>query len=71
MAKTYRLLGRVGVRKGFYRGAVADGDGQGRHPDPPTAADADHTWRNGLMTTATSRLHGARARGRPRAPTAG
>ena len=31
MAKTYRLLGRQGVRKGFYRGAGRRGDGPGRH----------------------------------------
>ena len=50
MAKTYRLLGRVGVRKGFYSGAVATAMAKAAMR-PPTAADADHTWRPGLMTT--------------------
>ncbi|HET8951744.1 MAG TPA: gamma-glutamyltransferase, partial [Solirubrobacteraceae bacterium] len=50
MAKTYRLLGRVGVRKGFYSGAVAAAMAKAA-TQPPTAADADHTWRPGLMTT--------------------
>jgi gamma-glutamyltranspeptidase/glutathione hydrolase len=49
MAKTYRLLGRQGVRKGFYRGPVADAIAKAA-TQPPTAADADHTWRPGLMT---------------------
>ena len=50
MAKTYRLLGREGVRKGFYSGAVAEAMAKAA-TQPPTAADADHTWRPGLMTT--------------------
>jgi gamma-glutamyltranspeptidase/glutathione hydrolase len=50
MARTYRLLGRVGVRKGFYTGAVAAAMANAA-TQPPTAADADHTWRPGLMTT--------------------
>ncbi len=50
MAKTYRLLGRQGVRKGFYRGAVAEAMARAA-ARPPVAPDADHTWRAGLMTT--------------------
>jgi gamma-glutamyltranspeptidase/glutathione hydrolase len=50
MAKTYRLLGRRGVRKGFYAGPLAAAMAQAA-TQPPTAADADHTWRPGLMTT--------------------
>jgi gamma-glutamyltranspeptidase/glutathione hydrolase len=49
LARTYRLLGRLGA-KGFYRGAVAEAIVQAvQHP--PVAADANHTWRPGLMTT--------------------
>ena len=51
MAKTYRLLGRQGVRKGFYRGSVAEAMARAAS-QPPVAPDADHTWRAGLMTTA-------------------
>ena len=49
MAKTYRLMGREGVRQGFYRGAVADATAAAA-ANPPTASTADHTWRKGLMT---------------------
>ena len=31
MAKTYRLLGRVGVAQGLLHRRRGDGDGQGRH----------------------------------------
>ncbi len=50
MAKTYRIMGRRGVRKGFYRGAVAEATARAA-TRPPTASDANHTWRPGLMTT--------------------
>jgi gamma-glutamyltranspeptidase/glutathione hydrolase len=50
MARTYRIMGRRGVRKGFYRGAVAEAMAKAA-TQPPTAATADHTWRPGLMTT--------------------
>jgi gamma-glutamyltranspeptidase/glutathione hydrolase len=50
MAKTYRLMGRRGVRQGFYRGAVAEAMARAS-TQPPVAPDADHTWRAGLMTT--------------------
>ena len=50
MAKTYRILGRQGVRKGFYAGAVAKAMTDAA-ANPPIAPSADHTWRKGLMTT--------------------
>jgi gamma-glutamyltranspeptidase/glutathione hydrolase len=50
MAKTYRLLGRRGVRAGFYHGAVADAMAAAAS-NPPIAPNADHVWRKGLMTT--------------------
>ena len=50
MAKTYRLMGREGVREGFYRGAVAEAMARAA-TQPPVAPDADHRWRAGLMTT--------------------
>jgi gamma-glutamyltranspeptidase / glutathione hydrolase len=50
MAKTYRIMSRDGVKKGFYSGPVADAMAKAAS-QPPTAATADHTWRPGLMTT--------------------
>jgi gamma-glutamyltranspeptidase/glutathione hydrolase len=50
MAKTYRLLGRQGVKKGFYSGPVATAMANAA-ANPPIAPTADHTWRKGLMTT--------------------
>ena len=50
LAKTYRLLGREGVRNGFYAGPLAAATAQAA-ANPPTASTADHTWRKGLMTT--------------------
>jgi gamma-glutamyltranspeptidase / glutathione hydrolase len=50
MAKAYRLMGRRGVRRGFYRGAVAEAMAAAA-TNPPIAPDANHTWRKGLMTT--------------------
>jgi gamma-glutamyltranspeptidase/glutathione hydrolase len=50
MAKTYRILGRKGVRKGFYRGPVAEAMVRAA-TQPPKSDDADHTWRPGVMTT--------------------
>ncbi len=49
MARAYRYLGRHGVR-GFYTGAIARAIAQAAE-HPPVAADADHVWRPGLMTT--------------------
>jgi gamma-glutamyltranspeptidase / glutathione hydrolase len=57
LARTYRLIGRLGA-KGFYRGAVADAIVQAvQHP--PVAADANHTWRPGQMTTMDLKLYKA------------
>src|SRR3954454_4699658 len=50
MAKTYRIIGREGARKGFHEGPVAAATAAAAS-NPPTAATADHTWRKGLMTT--------------------
>jgi gamma-glutamyltranspeptidase/glutathione hydrolase len=49
MARTYRLLGREGVGA-FYRGALASAMAEAAQ-HPPKAADANHAWRPGLMTT--------------------
>jgi len=49
MAKTYRIMGREGVRAGFYSGPVA-GAMAAAAQTPPVAPTADHTWRKGLMT---------------------
>ena len=49
MARTYRLLAREGV-DAFYRGELANAMAEASQ-HPPTASDADHTWRPGLMTT--------------------
>ncbi len=51
MAKAYRLIARQGVRKGFYRGPVAEAMAAAA-TNPPTAPTADHVWRKGLLTTA-------------------
>ena len=53
LAKTYRCIARVGAPPGFYRGPVARRDGRPPRRTPPIAADANHTWRPGLMTSAT------------------
>ena len=50
MAKTYRILARKGTKRGFYRGAVAQATAEAA-AHPPIASDADHVWRDGLMTT--------------------
>jgi gamma-glutamyltranspeptidase/glutathione hydrolase len=49
LAKTYERLGRLGVSKGFYRGAVADAIVKSS-TTVPTGPAADHTWRPGLLT---------------------
>src|SRR3954447_14433835 len=54
MARTYRILGRRGVRKGFYSGAVAQATAAAAQ-NPPVAPTADHTFRKGLMTTSDLR----------------
>ena len=49
MAKTYRIMAAKGAKHGFYRGDVAEATAEAA-ADPPTAGDADHVWRDGLMT---------------------
>jgi gamma-glutamyltranspeptidase/glutathione hydrolase len=48
MARTYQRIAELGA-KGFYRGAVADALVEAMQ-DPPTGANADKTWRPGLIT---------------------
>jgi gamma-glutamyltranspeptidase/glutathione hydrolase len=57
MARAYRRMER-GVRKGFYRGELAEAIAEAAS-DPPIAADADHQWRRGLMTTDDLRRYSA------------
>jgi gamma-glutamyltranspeptidase/glutathione hydrolase len=49
LANTYERLGRLGMRKGFYTGRLADAIVSAAD-HPPLAPTADHTWRPGLMT---------------------
>jgi gamma-glutamyltranspeptidase/glutathione hydrolase len=57
LARTYRLLAREGVHA-FYRGELASAMAEASQ-DPPKAADANHAWRPGLMTTADLRRYRA------------
>ena len=50
MARAYRLMARNGVRRGFYRGPVAEAMVAAAQT-PPVAPTANHVWRKGLMTT--------------------
>jgi gamma-glutamyltranspeptidase/glutathione hydrolase len=58
MAKTYRIMGRKGARAGFYRGSVAAATAQAA-AHPPINSNANHTWRQGLMTTDDLRRYSA------------
>jgi gamma-glutamyltranspeptidase / glutathione hydrolase len=58
MARTYRRMGRLGVRQGFYRGPVAEAMAAAAS-NPPIAPNADHRWRPGLMTTDDLRRYSA------------
>ena len=48
MARAYERIAKLGP-KGFYRGAIADAMVEAAQ-HPPIGADANHTWRPGLMT---------------------
>jgi gamma-glutamyltranspeptidase/glutathione hydrolase len=61
MAKTYRIMGRQGVRKGFYSGAVANAMAAAA-ANPPVGPGADHKFRPGLMTTADLAAYRVRER---------
>jgi gamma-glutamyltranspeptidase/glutathione hydrolase len=61
LAGTYELLAAEG-HKSFYRGGLAAAIAE-TVQHPPVAADANHVWRPGLMTT--DDLHDYRAPGRP------
>jgi gamma-glutamyltranspeptidase / glutathione hydrolase len=57
LANTYARIGHLGA-KGFYRGAVADAlVNTVQHP--VVFANANHTWRPGLMTMRDLRTYGA------------
>jgi gamma-glutamyltranspeptidase / glutathione hydrolase len=49
MARTYRLLGREGMRRGFYNGPLAQAMAAAAK-NPPIASTASHAWLPGLMT---------------------
>jgi gamma-glutamyltranspeptidase / glutathione hydrolase len=57
LARTYGLIAEQGPR-GFYRGPVAEAM-VAAAMSPPIAADANHTWRPGLMTTEDVRSYRA------------
>jgi gamma-glutamyltranspeptidase/glutathione hydrolase len=57
MAKAYEMIARYGSA-GFYRGPIAAAMVQAAR-NPPIAADADHTWRPGLMTEADLKAYTA------------
>ena len=57
LARTYRLLGREGV-DAFYRRELARAMAEASQ-HPPKAADANHAWRPGLMTTGDLRRYRA------------
>jgi len=49
MARAYKRIGKRGV-EGFYEGPIAAAMAETAQA-PPIAADADHVWRPGLLTT--------------------
>ena len=53
LARTYERIASFGL-KGFYSGAIADAMATAAE-DPPTAPDANHLWRHGLMTVSDIR----------------
>jgi gamma-glutamyltranspeptidase/glutathione hydrolase len=57
LARTYRLLAREGV-DAFYKGELASAMAEASQ-HPPKAADANNTWRPGLMTTGDLRRYRA------------
>jgi gamma-glutamyltranspeptidase/glutathione hydrolase len=57
LAATYERIAHLGP-KGFYRGAVADALVT-MVQNPPTFANADHTWRPGVMTMRDLRAYTA------------
>jgi gamma-glutamyltranspeptidase/glutathione hydrolase len=50
MAKTYKRIGRLGVKKGFYRGPIARAMAAAAQDPPVSNPDLGHPWRPGLMT---------------------
>jgi gamma-glutamyltranspeptidase / glutathione hydrolase len=60
LAQTYERIGQFGP-KGFYGGAVADAMVNAAE-NPPTAPDANHRWRPGLMTMQDVRDYAAQER---------
>jgi gamma-glutamyltranspeptidase / glutathione hydrolase len=57
LARTYGLIARYGPRA-FYSGPVARAIARAAQ-EPPTAADANHVWRRGLMTERDLALYDA------------
>ncbi|MGH2950108.1 MAG: gamma-glutamyltransferase, partial [Solirubrobacteraceae bacterium] len=49
MARAYKRIGKLGAERGFYGGEIAAAMAEASQ-HPPIAADANHTWRPGLMT---------------------
>ena len=60
LARAYERIAHLGT-KGFYRGAIADAMVEAVQA-PPTAADANHVWRPGVMTMPDVKAYAARER---------
>ena len=58
LARTYARIGRLGARRGFYTGPVADAI-VAATTAPPTAPTADKRWRPGVMAAADLAGYGA------------